>query len=226
MKRLATCIIAIVLCSALILTGCGKTEYVNQTILSISTELITTTVTPPTVTSTVTTTVTGSQHTPPITSSVVDNPTSATELAQYLSANFGTCNTSVGSTSFTFEIQENTSISIPFDYWIKVKFDPLFFFNIKDSNQISTEMNHTVCNELKAFQQSIALAAMAKMPGKKMYGQYFISGYRYPSIREGYWSHRYYTWSNYTPGGGLGSYNDAHITGFTWYETLDDVLWR
>jgi hypothetical protein len=227
MKRL---LIVLSLVGILLLSGCEpEVRYIfnTETVTTTESTTILNTMTLSAATSTVTTTVTSLLSQYPLTTTTAQGGTDPViGLLQYLATNFGTCQTSLGTTSFTFDIYENTSISAPFDYWIKVKYDLAFFIDIKDSNQISTEMNHTVCNELRAFQQNIALAAIAMLPDKKIYGQYYVSGYRYPSIQEGYWNYEYFTWVNYAPAGFLGNYNDTHITGFTWYETYDDTLWR
>jgi hypothetical protein len=151
---------------------------------------------------------------------------SAAGLYEFLTTNYNTCHTSIGATSFTFKIFENDSINSPYDYWIQAEYDLSFFNDLIYSNQISTETNHIVCNELKIFQQNLAMAVIEKIPNKKLYGQYFYSGYEYPSIKVGYWHHQYYTWVNYTPASIISSYNDTSITGFAWYDISDDTLWR
>ncbi len=156
----------------------------------------------------------------------------ADSLAKYLQANYGTCATSLGPTTFEFGCSEYSSITDAADFWIRVHYDMTFFYDLEYSRKITTQMNNIVCQELKNHQEKIAKAAFEKFPGKKIEGGYFESGYTYPSIHEGYWSRRYFSWRNYcgtTPEEyGLASdhypyvYENAPITGFGWTTYMDD----
>jgi len=158
---------------------------------------------------------------------VSNNVADAPSLMKYLKANFGILQTSIGQTKFKFDYYENTTITSPYDYWIKVGYDFDFFYDLQYSNRISTEMNHTVCQELKDHQERIARAAIDKMPNKKMKGGYFTSGWLYPYIYEGYYSYSYYSWKNYTIGNiGSSEYDKSKITGFEWDPLIDDHLER
>lgn len=174
----------------------------------------------PTTTSTLTTTTATPATTAPSSINTKE------DLARYLTANYGTCKTSLGSTTFTFDIYENTSVSSPYDYWIKVGYNSTFFFDLQYSNTISNEMNSKVCQELKDHQEALAHAAAAVMPAKKMYGGYYDSWYRYPNIKVDLITRHYYSWVNYNPASIITAYNDAHITEFTWYPLIDDKLTR
>ena len=167
---------------------------------------------------------------------VSNNVVDAPSLMKYLKANFGILQTSIGQTKFEFDYYENTTITSPYDYWIQVGYDIDFFHDLKYSNQISTEMNHTVCQELKDHQERIARAAIDKMPNKKIQGGYFSSCYLYPYIHEGYVDDNYYSWRNYC--GTTATeyrlaydhypfvYENAPITGFGWTAYIDDDLER
>jgi len=161
--------------------------------------------------------------TPPLPSSTI---TSADDLVQFLTTNFSVCNTSLGPTKFTFQIIENTTTLEPYDYWILEGYDTTFFFNLQYSNTITTEMNHVVCGELKQFQEELARAAIAVMPGKKLWGCYYSSYYTYPTLKLDLVASYYYSWVNYSPTGALTNYDDAKITGFSWWPLLDGKLER
>ena len=122
-------------------------------------------------------------------------------LNQFLLTNFGTCETSLGPTSFEFDIHENDSIYWPYDYWIQVEYDSGFFVLDMNSKDVTTEMNHKVCEELKNFQERLARAVIELMPSKKFYGGYYDSWYRYPTLKVDLITRRYYSWVNYTPAG-------------------------
>lgn len=151
---------------------------------------------------------------------------SASELEQFLTKNYGICQTSIGATSFTFDVYENTSITSLYDYWIKVRYDSTFFYDLRYSNKVTTEMNHVVCQELKNHQEKLARTAIAAMPDKKMQGCYFDSWYKYPTIQVDLIMRIYYTWINYSPTSYDTTYEQAKVSGFSWYPLIDDKLTR
>ncbi len=168
---------------------------------------------------------------PPATPAPTPTPTPATitseaELESFLDANFSTCQTSLGPTSFTFLVRKNTSLDNPHDYSINTYYDFSWFMDLKSSNTITTEMNHTVCNELKAFQEQLARAVIQNMPGEKLKGRYVYLWYTYPNIKVDINSRVYYGWCNYQPDSILTKYEDAKITDFTWLPLNDDKLER
>lgn len=148
------------------------------------------------------------------------------EITEYLKNNFNECQTSFGKTNFTFYVSENTTITMPHDYDIWVKYNFSFFYDIEYSNKITTETNHLVCNELKSFQEKLAKDIIKRTKNKKIKGRYIYTWYTYEYIKEGFNSRQYYSWANYTPDSILTKYDDAKITGFKWTPTLDDVLTR
>jgi hypothetical protein len=157
-------------------------------------------------------------------STTPNDANTASQLQAFLEQNFATLNTSLGPTTFSFDIWPNTSILISYDYAIRVGYDHSFFSDLQYSNQISTEMNHIVCQELKDHQERLAKAVINRMPGKMFQGGYFYSWYEYPLIYEGYHDIRYYSWVNYQPF--FADYEDAEVTGFTWWPDVDDTLTR
>jgi len=149
-----------------------------------------------------------------------------TSLNQFLAVNFGTCETSLGSTSFKFDIHENDSILFPYDYWIQVEYNSGFFYDLKYSIGVTTEMNRTVCKELKAHQEKLARAVIELMPDKKFKGGYYHSWYEYPTLKVGLITRHYYSWVNYTPITALAHYDDTTVSSFQWDSRLDDDLSR
>jgi len=99
---------------------------------------------------------------------VIPTITSKDALIQFLRTNFGECETSLGTVKFAFDIIETPLVFIPYDYWIQVEFESSFLFDLQYSNTITTEMNHVVYGELKQFQEKLARAVIAVMPGKKL----------------------------------------------------------
>jgi hypothetical protein len=176
----------------------------------------------PAQTSTPTSTTTPTPTPTPTTSPI----TSKAELIQFLTTNFSTCQTSLGSTTFTFDVIENNTITDPYDYWILVDYDVQFFYDVQYSNKITTAQANQVCGELKAFQEKLARAVITAAPDKKLYGGYNHSWYTYPTIKVDLNVLRYYSWVNYSPDSILTSYEDAKISGFSWWPLIDDTLAR
>ncbi len=152
--------------------------------------------------------------------------TSNTTLAHLLATYYGTCQTSLGPTTFTFTINENNSIASPYDYWIQVEYDLVFFTNVRYNNRITMDMNCKVSEELKNHQERLAKSAIAVMPGKKFYGGYYHASYDYPSLKIGWQSTSYCTWVNYAPASFSGSYDKAILSDFAWFPLIDNNLSR
>lgn len=150
----------------------------------------------------------------------------ADDLAYYLLANYGQLETSMGVTSFTFDIHENNSINYSYDYWIQVEYDSSFFYDLQYDKDVTTEMNHKVCMELKNHQEELARAAIALMPDKKFNGGYYASWYKYPTLKLELITRHYYSWVNYTPTSALSTYDQTKVSQFQWYSLLDDSLTR
>ncbi len=147
-------------------------------------------------------------------------------LNTYLEENFSTLETSIGTTSFKFVIDENDSIIFPYDYWIQVEYDLGFFIDVRSSNKITKSQANQVCKELKEFQEKLAQSVIELFPDKKIEGGYYHSWYTYPNIQVDLNIRRYYSWVNYSPTGLFSDYDNSQITGFSWYPDLDDELTR
>lgn len=150
------------------------------------------------------------------------------DLQTYLENNFSSVNTSLGTTNFTFNIIENTTNIEAYDYWIQVKYDSQFFFDLQYSNKVSTKERETVKNELKDFQKKLAESVIAKMPGKKFYGCYYDSWYKYQYIKEDLQTRYYYSWKNYDEPSYTGNiqdtYSSAKPSTFRWWNLIDNQL--
>lgn len=149
------------------------------------------------------------------------------ELQKFLNDNFAMLNTSIGMTKFTFDIVENDSINLRYDYWIRVVYDITFFHDLLVSNSISTEMNHIVAGELQAHMEKLAVAVIDKMPSKKLTGSY-------TNMKDTLgWGgvHQYCAWDNYynsNPNVLISSnpYEDSVLCGFVWaYGQFHETPW-
>lgn len=148
------------------------------------------------------------------------------QLNQYLTTNYSTVDTVIGKTAFSFTIYQNHNVSFGYDYWIEVNFNLDFFWNKLNDIQFTSAQRTLARQQLKDFQEKLARDIIKLMPTKKLYGGYYTSWYRYPHIYEGFESRSYYTWKNIDvdPYGYGDVYDNAKITGFMWWDSLDDEL--
>ena len=152
---------------------------------------------------------------------------SISEIKAYLTSNYGTLDTNIGTTKFTFKIYENESSNIAYDYWIQVEYDYNYFEGAMNSNKYSSEQKNRLRQELKEHQRKLAEALIELLPNKKLYGGYYDSWYRYPNLRVDLITRRYYSWTNYDePEWGLdiSDYEQTKPSYFRWYDLIDDKL--
>lgn len=152
---------------------------------------------------------------------------SISEIKAYLTNNYGTLNTNIGTTKFTFNIHENKSIYSAYDYWIQVKYEYEFFSGAVNSIDYSNEQKNKLRQELKEHQKNIGEALIELLPNKKLYGGYYDSWYRYPNLRIDLITRRYYSWTNYDEpewGLNISDYEQTTPSHFRWYDLIDDKL--
>ena len=149
-----------------------------------------------------------------------------TGLKQYLQNNYSTLNTVIGETKFEFDIDENTTTIFPWDYWIKVRYEYSFFDGAMLSNKYTEQEKNTLKQQLKSHQEKIAKDLVDKLPNKKLYGGYYDSYYRYPTIKIDLQVTQYYSWTNYEQPDyfSKNKYEDAKPSIFRWYDLLDENL--
>jgi hypothetical protein len=151
---------------------------------------------------------------------------SISELKQYLQDNFSTLETIIGTTHFTFDIDENTTTIFPWDYWIKVRYEYAFFEGAMLSNKYTDKQKDTLRQQLKDHQEKLARAVISKMPDKKFYGGYYDSYYRYPNLKLDLQTTYYYSWTNYDEPEFTekDKYSITKPSTFRWYNLIDDEL--
>lgn len=149
--------------------------------------------------------------------------TNKMELQKFLDDNFSQLNTSMGPTEFSFDILENVSTLTANDYWIMVKYDSSFFFDVKYSNKISSDVKAKVKQELKDHQERLARAVIQAMPNKKFDGGYYDSWYKYPNLKIDLQTRHYYSWNNYE-GRLIDGYENTKPSTFKWDSSIDGNL--
>lgn len=154
---------------------------------------------------------------PPYTPPVIQNGAalSRAELQKYLTDNFSKLETSIGETTFTFTVEENDSTYHPYDFWIKTNYNVSFFHSIESGIKITDENKRIVKSEIKSHMEKIAQSSIAKMPGKKLQGNYHYEYYRYPTIKEGLVTSKYYSWKNFS--GSDFFYKNNVLSDFMWH---------
>jgi hypothetical protein len=163
---------------------------------------------------------------PPATPQVPLTPEAG--LQAYLEENFTKLETIFGYTTFAFKVVSNTSADLPYDYWIQVEYDWAFFYNVQyanNQNMVGTQATQAV-GQLRGYMDKLARAAMAKMPGKKLFGGYYYAWYPDPADKTKMSVGRYFSWANYVPAALTGSYADAKIADLTWDSSADGSLLR
>jgi hypothetical protein len=146
-----------------------------------------------------------------------------TELKDFLEDNFSELETCIGTTKFSFVIDENDRSYCSYDYWIQVGYEYNFFESAMNSIKYSDEQKDKLRNELKAHQEKLAKAVISAMPNKKFYGGYYTSWYKYPNLKVDLQTRSYFSWKNFD-GSIFSEYNTIKPSGFRWYEDLDDKL--
>lgn len=151
---------------------------------------------------------------------------SPNELKEYLESMYSELETCIGTTKFTFFVDENTTTIFPWDYWIQVGYEYSFFEGAMISNKYSNEQKTTLRHQLKEFQEKLAKDIISKAPDKKLYGGYYNSYYKYPTLKLDLQTSYYYSWTNYNEVDFLVSdkYNAAKPSTFRWYSLIDDNL--
>jgi hypothetical protein len=155
-----------------------------------------------------------------------DLPFSESNLQSYLNSNYSALNTDLGTTAFKIEVCKNTSRISGDDYWIRVRYDSTFFYNLHYSNTVTSQQRECVKQQLKDFQEKLAKDVINKLPSKKFFGGYYDSWYRYPYIQVDLITRYYYSWTNYddAPLGTIYDYDVTTPSTFRWYPLIDDEL--
>lgn len=139
----------------------------------------------------------------------------------YLQDNYSSLKTSVGTTKFTYTVTKNEFEFEARDYWIQVEYDSLFE-DILYGNKYTLDEKETVKSELKDFQEKLGRDLIKKAPGKKFWGCYYNSWYKYPSIKVGLEAEYYCNWTNYdTEYDSDNAYYDVETGGFRWWPLMD-----
>jgi len=150
------------------------------------------------------------------------------DILDYLNNNYSRLDTSMGPTTFTFDILENDSTFSAYDYWIQVEYDLGFFIDVSRSIKYSIEDRNATKEELKEHMKKMGLALTELTPDKKLYGGYYDFWYTYPYSKVGLNSRMYYSWTNYNYDYDVFSdverYYQSTPDSFRWYNLLDDEL--
>ena len=147
------------------------------------------------------------------------------DILNYLTSSFSVLKTSIGETKFTFDIIENNSTLMAYDYWVMINYDFNFFYELTYSNKITDEQRSLVKNELKIFSEKIGISLIEKLPSKKIYGGYYYSWYKYPTSKIDLITRQYFSWTNYDDVGYVAnSYSATKPSTFRWFESNDDKL--
>lgn len=150
-------------------------------------------------------------------------------LLNYYNTKMKTLDTPMGKWQFEFDIMDNDSATMPYDFWIqtewtKSKISP---YDIEYSLKYTDEQKVETKKLLQDFQMKVAETAMYYFPDKKIQGGYYWGYYRYPTLRVDYQTVRFFSWSNFgfdmekiLDSSGL--YHKTKLDVFRWIPKHDD----
>jgi len=146
----------------------------------------------------------------------------------YLNANCSTLKTPIGDLKFTFNVEENLSGVMKFDYWVQVDFGGIsnspyginYFspYILEYDSKISEKDKKATIKALKDYQQVIGEAFTTNLKDKKVMGGFYSGYYKYPALKVGYNSIKFFSWANYDEHGNSGVKDGI----FRWNDSLDD----
>jgi hypothetical protein len=160
-----------------------------------------------------------------IKSNAIPTLTTADDLKSYLISNYSILKTSIGYTSFKFDIAEHTSIDNPNDYWVQINYNKAFFEDLQIGDKITADQRVIVKNELRLFSEKIGRDLAEKVSNKKIDGGYFRTWYE-DAAETNLIMHSYYSWSNYQqlPNGNAKAFAAIKPSTFRWVDLIDDEL--
>lgn len=147
------------------------------------------------------------------------------DMLNYLNKNVPlTVSTPLGTYTFSFDVYKNSSRDAGIDFWITTDYPvgELVWYDFENSLDIDPDDLRETLDILQEYQKSVYDAAWECAPGAKMRGGFYSSAYRYPHIREGFFSTNVFSWKNYDPY--FGNYEETNYTRFEWTPEYDDYI--
>jgi hypothetical protein len=160
-----------------------------------------------------------------IKSNSIPTLTTANDIKSYLVSNYSILKTSIGYTSFKFDILEDNSMEYPYDYWVNIIYDNAFFNDLQKSESLTPDQKVIVKNELRIYSEKIGRALTEKVPNHKIKGGYYRFWYEDPAETKLLFN-TYYSWSNYDelPDGSHKPFTTIKPSTFRWDELIDSEL--
>lgn len=166
------------------------------------------------------------------------NIKSVNDLKKYLTDNYSTLETPIGTLKFTFSIHENDRSWAEYDYDISTKYGTiendkynLYIFSpysLESSIKVSSKDREKTIELLKEHQRKIAKLAIDSFPDKKIQGSYYDGWYRYPNLKLDWVSRDFFSWNNYDEIDedyrGFDDYYNTEVTDFKWTPEDDDYF--
>ena len=127
------------------------------------------------------------------------------ELVRYLNSNYSTLETPLGTvTGITFSIDDHDPpLYCTCDYVLNIE-TSLYVKDVKHSldailgsDYYAYEDRVQTLMAMIEYAHEVSRIAMEAFPDKKMKGSFYDWGYKYPTIKEGFWSISYLSFSNY-----------------------------
>jgi hypothetical protein len=151
-------------------------------------------------------------------------------LLNYYNTKMKTLDTPMGKWQFEFDIMDNDSATMPYDFWIQTEYvkSKLSPYDIEYSLNYTNEEKSETRRLLREFQMKVAETAMYYFPDKKIQGGFYWGYYRYPHLRVDYQTVKFLSWQNYgfdiekLLDADIGLYHKTKLDVFRWNVKHDD----
>ena len=150
------------------------------------------------------------------------------ELESELNSQFSQIDIGIDVWQLKIKVSKNNDKFFSEDLWIKTDYSTSLFtpHDLKYSIDITNEQKDIAISALKDMQQKIYNYVHSKYQYLKIKGGFYNGFYKYPSLRVGYESIRFCSWTNY--GQDIcftGAYDFFGMTDFGWHAETDDYVY-
>lgn len=144
------------------------------------------------------------------------------ELQDYLNEKYSVIDTEMGKVTLKHTVVERFSNTIPYDARISTDWEGISPFDIEYSNSYTSKQKETTKEALREVQENIYKDAIKFFPYTKFEGGYIKNWYEYPTLRVGYRSIKFLSWSNINYSGDVYTYKTSTVNEFKWTPLYDD----
>lgn len=162
---------------------------------------------------------------PPSSTTAPSTIKTGADLERHLNTLLPTVDTKLGQLKIRYEVTHNDRTYFPFDYWIRMVYEPSsYFLDMTTKVGITAEDKAASLSVLRDHARKVHNVAAGAFPGAKITGSYYRSWYQYPSLQVGFEARRALTWQNYDDNllGAGDPYARATLSSFRFEPSWDD----